>query len=490
MSRPGWLEDLGTIGRRLLLIVCIPVFVQLVLTLMTMPFIDHLIQVAETQFRSKELISRSNWLGFTTSGSGLMWIAATLTADDTYKRIYGDLRTLRDSEYKQFLQLLESQPEQKENLQALTRIVTSFCSSLDKIDERNDLSGEAKVEAFVRSPGFYNFWTTFPSVRRNALLIERTDHVVGPMTLPEKRQWFTMVVGCGMLINLITAAAVALIAISLALRLKVVTENARRLAKDQPLLEPVGGHDDVALLDETFHSMAGALKEATERRQELLNMVSHDIRTPLATVQASLEILADRIAITSGAQDASLEIIERAANNCTRILSLTKDLLDIQKIESGMFNLEKTSVEIEALFEEAIDTVAGMAAKKNVKLQYEAHNLSCFGDAPRLVQVLTNLLSNAIKFSPENSIVNINAAERVDFIEIEVVDRGRGLPPGMTEAVFDRFRQVEAKDSSERKGTGLGLAIAKAIVELHGGKIACRSEPGKGSTFYFTVPRA
>src|SRR5579883_1358833 len=186
MSRPGWLEDLGTIGRRLLLIVCIPVFVQLVLTLMTMPFIDHLIQVAETQFRSKELISRSNWLGFTTSGSGLMWIAATLTADDTYKRIYGDLRTLRDSEYKQFLQLLESQPEQKENLQALTRIVTSFCSSLDKIDERNDLSGEAKVEAFVRSPGFYNFWTTFPSVRRNALLIERTDHVVGPMTLPEK----------------------------------------------------------------------------------------------------------------------------------------------------------------------------------------------------------------------------------------------------------------------------------------------------------------
>ena len=127
---------------------------------------------------------------------------------------------------------------------------------------------------------------------------------------------------------------------------------------------------------------------------------------------------------------------------------------------------------------------------EGVRLEVVESALRAKGDGDRLVQVLVNLISNAVKFSPRGSVVSVSAALRGPEVEFRVADQGRGVPPHMREAIFERFRQVEASDARHKGGTGLGLAICKMIVEGHGGTIGLESEEGRGSVFWFRIPAA
>lgn len=243
-------------------------------------------------------------------------------------------------------------------------------------------------------------------------------------------------------------------------------------------------------MEETFFCVAHDITErkgAERLRQEVMQMVSHDLRTPLATMQGFHEMLGEG---TFGAlDDQGKKLLQVADSSTGRMLRLINDLLDIEKMESGSLQLNISHIELRPIFEQSLHNVFTMAKSKGVKLELMPTQLAVYADGDRLVQILVNLLSNAIKFTPPERRVRLSAEELPNAIEFRVQDEGRGIPKAALSTIFDRFKQVQSADAKDRAGFGLGLAICKALVELHGGDITVASEEGVGTTFSFRIPK-
>ena len=223
-------------------------------------------------------------------------------------------------------------------------------------------------------------------------------------------------------------------------------------------------------------------------KQEFVAMISHDLRTPLTSIQFTLALLAK--AESDNLSDSWKERLARTERNCGRLVALINSLLDLERVRSGKLDLATDVCDLNSLIELAVDSVHGFAEKNGVALQANATSAVVLADSGRVVQVLVNLISNAIKFSPAGSAVTVTASTSEGLAEVKVVDHGRGVPASKLAEIFDRFAQVKKSDASEKGGTGLGLTICKAIIEAHGGTIGVESEEGKGSTFWFRIPLA
>ena len=227
--------------------------------------------------------------------------------------------------------------------------------------------------------------------------------------------------------------------------------------------------------------------EVERIKDELVSVVSHELRTPLTSIRGSLGLLASgKLGPLSPQGERMVQI---ATQNADRLVRLISDTLDLERLESGTMALERGWTEVEAVVLPAVETLRGPAEERGVILETSIPpQLALHVDADRVEQVLVNLLSNAVKFSPPGSVVKLAAERRGAEVLFAVVDRGRGIPAGQLEHVFERFRQVDSSDAREKGGTGLGLAICRSIVQQHGGRIWAASEVGAGSTFFFTLP--
>lgn len=230
-------------------------------------------------------------------------------------------------------------------------------------------------------------------------------------------------------------------------------------------------------------------KQIDQMKRDFVAMVSHDLRTPLTSIQMVHSLLA------AGAygelSDDGKESVEGAQDCCDRLITLVNDLLDLERMESGRMDLSLDSVLLSEIIKPSANMVANAIKQKGIDLKLDTTiDPTVTADKERMIQVLINLISNAVKFSPENSTLQISTEIDDSFAIIKVKDEGRGVPESMRASIFERFKQVKKSDSKDRKGSGLGLAISKAIVELHGGQIGVNSEEGKGSTFYFSLPLA
>jgi PAS domain S-box-containing protein len=240
-------------------------------------------------------------------------------------------------------------------------------------------------------------------------------------------------------------------------------------------------------------SLYCVIHDITERknierlRKEILQMVSHDLRSPLMCMQAFLDFV-DETGKVNTLGDRADQLLQVATRGTDRMMALINDLLDIERLESGMLQLVKSEVYLDEVFEQSVQAVTPLANAKRVSIATQPTDLAVHADGDRLIQVLVNLLSNAIKFSSEESVVRIAAKKEAASIEVQISDQGRGIPAHLTESIFNRFQQVQSLDAKEGRGSGLGLAICKELIELHGGKISVVSELGKGSTFTFTLP--
>jgi len=271
-------------------------------------------------------------------------------------------------------------------------------------------------------------------------------------------------------------------------RLQTLMNNTRLLAEGKELAPLIGGRDEIGKLDSTFHEMADLLTQAQQSRQEVMQMVSHDLKSPLFSIQLVLEMVES--GMVGQLDDKGKNLVSVAGRSATRMVTLISDLLEIEKIQAGMLALDKAEVSLSSVFEQSIQTVAALANEKGIEVESLETNIVLDADSNRLVQVLVNLLSNALKFSPKGTKVTVAAQQLAECVEIKVSDQGRGIPAERAKFIFDRFHQVSSEDAKIQHGTGLGLSICKALVELHGGNIRVESEVGKGSTFIFTLPTA
>lgn len=249
-----------------------------------------------------------------------------------------------------------------------------------------------------------------------------------------------------------------------------------------------------------------ARKQAEKKKDELISIVSHEIKTPLTSMRASLGLL---MAGNFGSlQPPGQRMLEIALSSTDRLVRLVNDILDLERIESGIDMRFTENCDIPDLMIQATEIVQTMAQEAQVMLSVSAIPLKRRVNPDRIIQVLTNLLTNAIKFSPPGSTVlltaELHSAEDgqqnggknsssscqlpTEELLIKVKDPGRGIPPNKLESIFDRFQQVDVSDSREKGGSGLGLAICRNIVQQHGGRIWAESSPNAGTTFYFTLP--
>ncbi len=191
------------------------------------------------------------------------------------------------------------------------------------------------------------------------------------------------------------------------------------------------------------------------------------------------------------------ELPEDAANmvavavlNSERLGRLVHNILDIERMAAGSLTLEPATVDASELVEQSIQVVQATADAAGVSLRGDTAALTVLADPDRIVQAIVNLLGNAVKFSHRGGVVTIDIRLRDDAALFSVHDNGRGIPADRLEAIFERYRQVDASDAREKGGTGLGLPIARGIVEQHGGRMWAESRAGEGSTFHFTLPLA
>ncbi len=229
------------------------------------------------------------------------------------------------------------------------------------------------------------------------------------------------------------------------------------------------------------------LRELDRLKADFVSTVSHELRTPLTSMRGALGlILGGKVGELPGR---GRELLQIAMTNTERLIRLINDILDIEKMDAGHVSIRRERLRLRPVVETTMAGLEGFArdAKVTLRLLTDA-DAEVLGDPDRLVQVLTNLASNAVKFSPAGSAVELSVVPAEATVSVLVRDHGPGIPEEFAERIFGRFQQAGGADSRRSGGTGLGLNIAKAIVELHEGRIGFEPAAGGGTTFWITLP--
>lgn len=227
------------------------------------------------------------------------------------------------------------------------------------------------------------------------------------------------------------------------------------------------------------------LRELDKAKIDFMNIVSHELKTPLTAVSAHLDVLDGLKGNLSKQELSSLEAIKR---NNNQLRMLIDNILEIARMESKRFELNKTKINLKDNIGDVIKELKILSDKKGLKLTTKVGILPKIeADENRVREILNNLISNAIKFTEKGS-VTVEAKKRNNYILVSVIDTGIGIPKDKMKNLFQRFYQVDSSLGRRYGGTGLGLLISKKVVEAHGGKINVESVLGKGSTFSFTLP--
>ncbi|MGH2590781.1 MAG: ATP-binding protein [Actinomycetota bacterium] len=229
------------------------------------------------------------------------------------------------------------------------------------------------------------------------------------------------------------------------------------------------------------------LEETSRHKSEFLASMSHELRTPLNAIIGFSQVLREEM--FGKVNEKQAEYLDDIISSGNHLLSLINDVLDLSKVEAGQVELEVSPFSLKNALEHGVVMVRerAMGDRVQIELASDPEVDVVEGDERRIKQVIFNLLSNAVKFTPAGGAVDVSSARVNGEVRISVADTGPGIAPEDHQRIFEEFQQTEA-GLEQLEGTGLGLALSKRLVELHGGRIWLESEPGKGSTFVFTLP--
>ncbi len=244
---------------------------------------------------------------------------------------------------------------------------------------------------------------------------------------------------------------------------------------------------------ENGRTFVATINDISERKrlemlkQNFLAMVSHDIRSPLASVGILLELVLD--GDKEHLPESAAEKIAKARHSLERLQQMVTHLLDLEKLSSTEIILERTEIVVSDFVLESIKNFDALAESRGIKIELTDTDraLTINGDPDLLQRVIENFISNAIKYSPDNSKITVHAAQQESSVKLAVRDQGPGIPEHLRSEVFERYKQVSQSD--RKRGFGLGLAICKSIVEHHGGTIGVNARNPHGSEFWFTIPK-
>jgi signal transduction histidine kinase len=278
-------------------------------------------------------------------------------------------------------------------------------------------------------------------------------------------------------------------------RIRTLERTAKAIQEGNLMVQtPVLGSDELAALAQTFNQMANRLREADQKqrqldelRRDLIAWAGHDLQTPLASMRAIVEALADGVVDDPATIQRYLRTAQR---NIQDLSLLIDDLFQIAQLDAGGMRLNLELASISDLVSDTLESFSELATQQGIKLEgtVTAGVDTITMDVQRIGRVLNNLIRNAFQHTPAGGSVMVQVQPLSDGIQVEVSDTGEGIPAEDLPYIFDRFYRSEKSRSRSTGGAGLGLAIVKGIVEAHGGTIKVESSPGKGSRFRFNLP--
>lgn len=275
--------------------------------------------------------------------------------------------------------------------------------------------------------------------------------------------------------------------VALAVGTLVAREGARRQSAEERAEQLQALNAELHALEEERARLAEeatravVLERVDEQRSALLRSVSHDLRTPLATIRA---VTSDLQSDTPYDEDTRRELLELVGDEAERLDRLVANLLSLSRIEAGALAPDRSAVALDELAAHAVKRLGRLFQGRRVQLDIASDLPLVDGDYTQIELVVSNLLENAARHSPDGSIVRVGARAAGELVETWVEDEGSGIAPFESERIFEPFRRGEGSTSS-----GVGLAICKAVVEAHGGTITVDATPGSGARFHFTLPR-
>lgn len=325
---------------------------------------------------------------------------------------------------------------------------------------------------------------------------QNTRHDVGLIVLltPRPRPRIVDLFGENMLPSLIQAGTISLV-VSVVLAVLISNSVARPLRLTASAANAIAGGDygqqapevgprEVRDLARAFNNMSEQVQRAQQTQRDFLANVSHELKTPLTSIQGYSQAILDGAAASP--KRAARVIYDEAG----RMRRLVEDLLDLARIESGQAHLSRGHVNLSELLHSVLEGLALRAAEQGVTLAHEVNTLpGLTGDNDRLAQVFANLIDNALTHTPAGGQVMVSAGRADSGVQIAVSDTGKGISAKDLSRIFERFYQVDkSRTRTGRKGTGLGLTISKEIIEAHGGTIRVESIVGEGTTFTVWLP--
>jgi two-component system sensor histidine kinase ResE len=260
------------------------------------------------------------------------------------------------------------------------------------------------------------------------------------------------------------------------------------IAETRPV--PEKGPQEVRELIGAFNAMVARVRASQESQRNFVANVSHELKTPLTSIQGFAQALLDGTARSPEERKQAAGIISQESE---RMYRMVLDLLELARWDAGNVDLHMARLDLPALMDSALKKFSLQARKQDVRLLVDVTPgvPAIYADGDRLAQVLTNLVENAIKNTAAGGQVSIQAYPGEGGLEIRVADTGRGIPASLLSRIFDRFYQADAsRAGGEQRGAGLGLAIVNEIVVAHGGRISVRSQEGVGTTFTVWLPQS
>ena len=267
--------------------------------------------------------------------------------------------------------------------------------------------------------------------------------------------------------------------------LKILEESKENIVSNKVLLEK---SNELSQLSSKLKDANIELISKDRQKDEFLDTVAHELKTPITGIRAATELLMDED--DDMPKETKAQFLKNILQDSDRLGRLIHNILDFEKLETGRLHLDLEYVDIQKTISKAIGSITQIATKKGVKIVVKnLHSFKVNYDEDRILQVLTNLISNSIKFcQPETGKIEIDYKLGNAVVEISVTDNGKGIPEEDHEFIFDKFYQSKHQNTRKPQGSGLGLAITKQIVDKHNGEIWAKKGVKNGATFVFTIP--
>ena len=485
------IRELGsnwTVQQKGLFLVGVPLIFQLILTVVLGFLYSQAEQQAWEESQARLLMVRSNTLLASLYSAGQMLVVYTAHPTEEVYSLWLSQREKMIEDMDSIKQLTIARGDSSMAYRRMLAISNRGVKLLE-VSYRRAHEG-SRFNLFQAFPAVKEYLDGLTDEVQLVLTDDMHNEVNRTLRQESTRKLMATILYAGVVVDVVLAVVLSIFfSASIVSRLSVITDNTKKLRTRTKLNDQLRGSDEIAQLDTAFHNLSDDLKTSEQLRSEFVAMVSHDLRTPLMSVELSMQQVQAKLA-----QISDIEVqdeLRSTERNIKRVMNLIRDLLDLERGAAGKLNLEIEELSVKELFERVIGSLRAFAEQKQVVLASSCGEESIFADQRRIDQVLMNLTSNALKFAPPGSTVELGTAKAGSEVELVVSDQGPGIPEKDREHIFQRFVQAEsAPEEVARSGFGLGLAICKTIVESHEGSIGYKPNTGGGSQFWIKLKSA